>query len=137
MLDQLRGEADPVRLLASAPGIGRMLANRLHEELGLETLAELEAAAHDGRLATVHRRLDPDIFAAARKALDDDPRVPQDVRVHVDRGTVTLTGTVRWPNEKSEAEGIVRHIDGVQRVVNTITVANAANPEGFEAPESS
>ena len=30
-----------------------MLANRLHEELGLETLADLEAAAHDGRLATV------------------------------------------------------------------------------------
>ena len=53
MLDRLRGDADPVRLLASVPGIGRMLANRLHEELGLETLADLEAAAHDGRLATV------------------------------------------------------------------------------------
>jgi osmotically-inducible protein OsmY len=57
------------------------------------------------------------------------------VRVHVDRGTVTLTGTVRWPHEKSEAEGIVRHIDGVQRVVNNITVANVASPEGFEAPD--
>jgi Helix-hairpin-helix domain len=45
--------ADPVSLLASAPGIGGVLANRLHEELGLETLADLEAAAHDGRLATV------------------------------------------------------------------------------------
>ena len=87
-------------------------------------------------MATIHRRLDSDIFAAARKALDDDPRVPQDVRVHVDRGTVTLTGTVRWPHEKSEAEGIVRHIDGVQRVVNDITVANVASPEGFEAPDS-
>lgn len=86
-------------------------------------------------MTSTHRRLDPDIFAAARKALDDDPRVPQDVRVHVDRGTVTLTGTVRWPQEKSEAEGIVRAIDGVQRVVNNITVANVANAEGFEAPE--
>jgi DNA polymerase (family X) len=53
MLDRLRGEAHPVRLLASVPGIGRILSNRLHEELGLETLADLEAAAHDGRLATV------------------------------------------------------------------------------------
>jgi hypothetical protein len=53
MLDRLRGEADPVALLTSAPGIGRVLANRLHEELGLETLADLEAAAHDGRLETV------------------------------------------------------------------------------------
>jgi hypothetical protein len=53
MLDRLRGEADPAALLASVPGIGRVLANRLHEELGLETLADLEAAAHDGRLATL------------------------------------------------------------------------------------
>lgn len=53
MLDRLRGEADPVTLLESVPGIGRVLANRLHEELGLETLADLEAAAHDGRLATL------------------------------------------------------------------------------------
>jgi len=53
MLDRLRGEADPVKLLASVPGIGRVFADRLHEELGLETLADLETAAHDGRLETV------------------------------------------------------------------------------------
>jgi putative hydrolase len=53
MLDRLRGEADPAALFASVPGIGPILANRLHEELGLETLADLEAAAHDGRLATI------------------------------------------------------------------------------------
>jgi hypothetical protein len=53
MLDRLRGEADPVALLASVSGIGRVLAERLHDELGLETLADLEAAAHDGRLETV------------------------------------------------------------------------------------
>ena len=88
-------------------------------------------------MTSIHHRLDPDIFAAARKALDDDPRVPQDVRVHVDRGKVTLTGTVRWQQERSEAETVVRQIDGVRRIVNNITVANVANPEGFEAPESS
>jgi hypothetical protein len=53
MLDRLRGEADPIALLASVPGVGRVLAERLHDELGLETLADLEAAAHDGRLDTV------------------------------------------------------------------------------------
>jgi osmotically-inducible protein OsmY len=85
---------------------------------------------------TATHRQDPDIFAAARKALDDDPRVPQDVRVHVDRGTVTLTGTVRWPYEKAEAETVVRQIEGVQRIINRITVAPVVNREGFEAPES-
>jgi len=53
MLDRLRGESDPVRVLSSVPGIGRRYAERLHDALGLCTLEDLEAAAHDGRLATV------------------------------------------------------------------------------------
>jgi hypothetical protein len=53
MLDRLRGEADPIALLTSVPGIGRVFAERLHDELGLETLADLETAAHDGRLETI------------------------------------------------------------------------------------
>jgi DNA polymerase (family X) len=51
MLQRLRGEADPVRLFATVPGIGPGLAERLHSELGLSTLEDLELAAHDGRLA--------------------------------------------------------------------------------------
>lgn len=50
MLDRMRGTADPHRLLMSVPGIGRRLAERLHDDLHLETLEDLEAAAHDGRL---------------------------------------------------------------------------------------
>ena len=61
MLERLRGESDPVKLLASVPGIGRTFADRLYRELGLETLEELEAAAHDGRLEQIagigHKRL--------------------------------------------------------------------------------
>jgi hypothetical protein len=53
MLERLRGEDDPVRLLASVPGIGTLLAERLHDELGVETLEALEAAVHDRRLDTM------------------------------------------------------------------------------------
>jgi putative hydrolase len=42
MLDRLRGEADPVALLASVPGIGRVLAERLHDELGVESSRTLK-----------------------------------------------------------------------------------------------
>lgn len=51
MLERLRGEADPEHLLATVPGIGPGLAERLHHELGIGTLEDLELAAHDGRLA--------------------------------------------------------------------------------------
>lgn len=51
MLDRLRGEHDPIALLTSVPGIGKVLAWRLHDDLEIDSLEELEQAAHDGRLA--------------------------------------------------------------------------------------
>ncbi len=53
MLDRLRGETDPVALLESVPGIGRALAERLHRDFGIDSLEDLEAAAHDGRLSDI------------------------------------------------------------------------------------
>lgn len=52
-LERLRGESDPVALLASVPGIGTTLAERIHDALGIESLEQLELAANDGRLAMV------------------------------------------------------------------------------------
>ena len=88
-------------------------------------------------MAGTHRHSDADIFSAARKALDDHPGVPQDVRVHVDHGTVTLTGSVRWSQERSEAEDVVRRVDGVVRVVNDINAVHTPQPQGFEPPDES
>jgi putative hydrolase len=53
ILQRLRGESDPVRLFTSVPGIGPRLAGRLHDEMGLDTLPQLEAAAYDGRLEQI------------------------------------------------------------------------------------
>ncbi|MGA9836751.1 MAG: helix-hairpin-helix domain-containing protein [Gemmatimonadaceae bacterium] len=53
MLRRLHGDSDPVALLASVPGVGPTLARRVHDELDIDTLEGLEAAAHDGRLAGV------------------------------------------------------------------------------------
>lgn len=54
-LEHLRGDGDPTAVLRSVPGIGAELALRLHEELGVDTLEALEAAAHDGRLEALPR----------------------------------------------------------------------------------
>lgn len=50
-LDRLRGTADPEALLRSVPGIGTELARRIHADLHVDTLEDLEIAAHDGTLA--------------------------------------------------------------------------------------
>ncbi len=53
LLEQLRGEMRPERVLASLPGIGPKLAKRIHETLNIATLSELLTAAYDGRLGQV------------------------------------------------------------------------------------
>ena len=49
-LARLRGRTEPEQLLCTVPGIGPKLAHKLHDELHIDTLEELEVAAHDGRL---------------------------------------------------------------------------------------
>ena len=53
LLERLRGTCDPVALFTVVPGLGHRLAERIHEELHLDTLEGLELAAHDGRLENV------------------------------------------------------------------------------------
>jgi Holliday junction resolvasome RuvABC DNA-binding subunit len=52
-LERLRGTTDPVLLFTVVPGLGHRLAERIHEELHVDTLEGLELAAHDGRLENV------------------------------------------------------------------------------------
>lgn len=52
-LERIRNTFDPKRLFERVPGIGPELAQEIHDQLGIETLEELELAAHDGRLEAV------------------------------------------------------------------------------------
>ena len=53
LLLRLRGHAGPEHLFLTLPGVGLEMASRIHEQLGIESLQELEAAAYDGRLSQV------------------------------------------------------------------------------------
>jgi DNA polymerase/3'-5' exonuclease PolX len=53
LLERLRGGGAPERLFSTVADIGPKLATRIHEQLGIRTLTQLEAAAWDGRLARV------------------------------------------------------------------------------------
>jgi putative hydrolase len=52
-LERLTGALEPERLFQTIPGVGPELAGRLHADLGVDTLEQLEMAAHDGRLERV------------------------------------------------------------------------------------
>lgn len=68
LLEHLRGDADPEVALMTVPGIGPKLADRLVHELGIGSLEDLEAAAHDGRLEGVDG-LGPKRIAGIRDVL--------------------------------------------------------------------
>lgn len=53
LLSRLQGEVSPEDLFEQVPGIGEELAERVADQLDVQTLEELELAAHDGRLRQV------------------------------------------------------------------------------------
>ena len=53
LLERLEGQVSPEDLFCTVPGVGEELARRIHRHLQIDTLEELELAAHDGRLELV------------------------------------------------------------------------------------
>jgi hypothetical protein len=53
LLGRLEGLISPEDLFTTIPGIAEKLARRIHIELDIDTLEELELAAHDGRLEDI------------------------------------------------------------------------------------
>jgi DNA polymerase (family X) len=111
MLDRLRGEANPVALFASVPSIGKVLAERLHEELGIDTLEELETAAHDGRVAEI-AGLGEKRIAGIRDSLAHRLGRVRDrvVRVEFDQPPVSEILDVDREYREQGAKGVLRTI---------------------------
>jgi len=72
-LERLRGSVDPEMLFRTIPGVGPELARRIHDALHVDTLEELETAAHDGCLDGVEglgKRRAASIRASLAEMLD-------------------------------------------------------------------
>jgi osmotically-inducible protein OsmY len=74
-----------------------------------------------------HARSDADIARAVLEALTWDSMVPDDrVRVTVDKGWVSLEGTVEWNHQREAAGRAVRNLRGVRGLSNLLVVRPAA-----------
>jgi osmotically-inducible protein OsmY len=81
------------------------------------------------RLGAASERTDPEIAAAAARALQWDALlVPEKIDVTVSKGWITLRGTVDWQYKKHEAERVVRNLSGVKGVSNLIDVKPKVQP---------
>jgi DNA polymerase (family X) len=125
-LEQLRLDLpDGILDLMRVPGLGPEKIERLHEALGIASLDDLEAAARDGRLATVKgfgpKTVEqmPEAIAIARtsgtlalfpRAYAEAARLVSAVRRHPDVTQAEIAGSVRRRSE------VVRNIDIVAAV---------------------
>jgi len=79
------------------------------------------------RLIPGSERSDADIARSAVNALKWNITVPSDrIKVKVEKGWMTLEGTVEWQYQKEAAENAVRHMAGVKGVINTIGIQSPA-----------
>jgi osmotically-inducible protein OsmY len=104
-------------------------ADKWRAERIAKRVAGVTAIANEIEVKLSTERTDPDIAEAARAALKSDSRLPADrIKVIVERGWVTLEGTVDYYYQKSAAESDVRYITGVRGVTNAIVVTPKVSP---------
>jgi osmotically-inducible protein OsmY len=81
------------------------------------------------RLPGEWERKDSDIARAAVNVLEWNALVPQDhVQVLVNKGWITLDGSVEFHYQKTEAERAVRSLLGVKGVINRINLKPVISP---------
>src|SRR5689334_13163673 len=98
--------------------------------LALSVLMASFAVAQTRAIPTRHEDFNAD-RRVTREVMHELLMIPyysvfDDLAFRVDGGTVTLLGAVVDPTVKSDAEGRVKHIEGVDRVVDNIEVLPAS-----------
>ncbi len=79
-------------------------------------------------LTGVLKREDSDIAQAVVSALEWHVWVPGEVKATIEKGWVTLIGSVKWGYERDAAEDAVRFLSGVNGVSNNITLKPSVMP---------
>ncbi|MBC7658537.1 MAG: BON domain-containing protein [Chitinophagaceae bacterium] len=84
-------------------------------------------------LTGVLSKTDEEIATAAKTALEWNFSVPEDVKVSVERGWITLRGQVEWNFERVAAKNAVSSLLGVIGVSNDMTVKSKVQPVDVKA----
>lgn len=110
-------------------------AEKLAAARATERVYGVKAVANDLKVRlSGEPRDDSDIAKAIAHVLEWNVQVPADrVKARVQAGWVTLDGHVDYEYQRHEVERMVRNVDGVLGVTNTITVTPPVFPEQVEA----
>ncbi len=107
-----------------------------HAERATQRVAGVKALAVeiDVKIPGSSVRTDADIALAAEQALHWVSYMPTDaVKVMVEKGWVTLSGSVEWDYQRQTAVSAVRYLMGVKGVSNEVELKSRASATGVKA----
>lgn len=115
-----------VTLTGKVPSYGEKYA----AESAAQRVKDVQAVANDIRVELLppSERGDTEIAEAAVQALKWHAWVPQNIKISVDGGVLTLKGETTWFYQKNAAEDAMRHLLGVKGVVNLISLKPEVTP---------
>lgn len=100
-------------------------------ERAARNIEGVKAVANDLKvdISAKYIKTDTEIATVAVNVLKWDSAVPHDeVKVSVEDGCITLTGTVKWWHQSQSAERAVRNLPGVKSINNLITIDAGVTP---------
>jgi len=106
-------------------------ANKLAAERTVRRVRGVKAIAQEieVHLPSEHQTGDDEIASRALKILAWNASVPRDaVTVRVEKGWMTLSGTVDWQFQRDAAERAVRKLNGIKGVSNVLSVRPRVQP---------
>ncbi len=79
-------------------------------------------------LTGAHQRQDSELALAVVHALAWHVWVPDSIQATVEKGWVTLSGSVSWDYQRTAAGESLNFLSGIKGVINTITLAAGVDP---------
>lgn len=105
-------------------------AERWKAERAVERVKGVRGIVNELSVRTAEQSSDVDLARAVTGALEWNVLVPADrIKVKVERGWVTLEGTVSWDFQRRAAERAVRNLRGVMGITNLIHVRPKVEPD--------
>jgi osmotically-inducible protein OsmY len=104
-------------------------AEKCEVERAVQRVSGVNAVAIeiDVKLTEFGKRTNADIARSAENALEMTNSIPADtLKVTVEGGWVTLTGTLNWQYQKQVAADALRHLVGVTGISNEIVIESKA-----------
>lgn len=121
--------------VATLTGHVRSYAEKRAAEAAAARVKGVRAVAVDIeiRLPADKKRADDEIAARAASILDWDDRIPAGrIRIKVEHGVVTLSGTVGWHYQRQAAEHDIHKLTGIVGVNNLLVVDAEIKPAAVQ-----